>query len=180
MNNHKATRWITYSISILTLWGASLVQSEAMESTVSKDKEVSIEYTLRIEEAGKLEVIDSNVGDTPLAFIHGERTILPALEDALVGMKVGQSTKVTLSPEEGFGLVNPSKITEVKKEKIPKAGLKVGTKLQAKQPDGRTTDIVVKEIKENTVVLDANHPLAGKKLYYEVKILDIKSLVGNS
>ncbi len=180
MNKNRVTRWITCSIAILAIISALLVQAEAMELTVSKDKEVSIEYTLRIEGAVGLETIDSNVADKPLTFIHGAHTILPALEKALKGMKIGQTTQVTLSPEEGFGLVNPSKITEVKKERLPKAALKVGAKLQAKQPDGQTTELIVTEIKEKTVVLDSNHPLAGKKLYYEVKILDIKSSAGKS
>ncbi len=174
MNHNKIKRWMIYSIVILAGIGSSIVLAEPLEVTVSKGKEVSIEYTLRIEGKGKLEVIDSNVADAPLTFIHGDRAILPALENALQGMKIGQTAKVTLSPEEGFGLVNPSAIREVKKNRIPKAALKVGTKLQAKEPNGKTTETLVIEIKEDTVVLDSNHPLAGKKLYYEIKILDIK------
>jgi len=168
------------SIAILAVLSASLVQSEAMELTISKDKEVSIEYTLRIEGLVGLETVDSNVSDAPLTFIHGAHTILPALEKALEGMKIGQKTQVTLNPEEGFGLVNPSKITEVKKNRLPKAALKLGAKLHAKQPDGHTTEMVVTEIKEKTVILDSNHPLAGKKLYYEVKILNIKDIASKS
>ncbi len=180
MKHHKISRWLTYSVAIFTLFSASLVQAEPMELTVSKDKKVSIEYTLRVEGTVGLKIIDSNVADAPMTFIHGEKTILPALEKALEGMKIGQSTQVTLRPEEGFGLVNPSAIVEVKKDRIPKSALKVGAKLQAKETDGSTKNILVTEIREDTVILDSNHPLAGKKLYYEVKILDIKGPVDQS
>jgi len=174
MNYKKLTRWMTYSITIISIFSLALVQATAMELTVSNDKEVSIEYTLRIEGTVGLKVIDSNVKDAPLIFIYGKKTILPALEKALLGMKIGQKTQVTLRPEEGYGLVNPLAIIEVKKNKIPKSALKVGTKLQAKQKNGETKDTIVTEILEDTVILDSNHPLAGKKLYYEVKILNIK------
>lgn len=180
MKHNKMTRWMTYSITMIAIFSLALVQANAMELTVSNDKEVSIEYTLRIEGTVGLKVIDSNVKDAPLTFIHGKKTILPALEKALVGMKIGEKTQVTLRPEEGYGLVNPTAIIEVKKDKIPKAALKVGTKLQAKQKNGVTKDIVVTEILEDTVILDSNHPLAGKNLYYEVTILDIKSLSSES
>lgn len=180
MNHNKIARWMTCSIVILTLFSAALVQAEPEGTTVSKDKAVSIEYTLRIEGEKGLEVIDTNVGDAPMTFIHGSHKILPALENAIEGMKVGETKKVTVKPEEAYGVVNPDAIIEVKKERIPKTALKVGTKLQAKQPNGETQDIIVVEIKEDTVVLDSNHPLAGKTLYYVIVIVDIKGIEAQS
>jgi len=176
MNQDNITRWITCSLVILTLFNVTLVQAEPEGETVSKDKEVSIEYTLRIEGEKGLEVIDGNVGDAPMTFIQGSHNILPALENAIEGMKVGENRKVTLSPEQGYGLVNQDAIIEVKKDQIPQAALKVGTLLQAKKPNGETHDIRVAEIKKDTVVLDFNHLLAGKTLYYEVIIIDIKGI----
>jgi len=125
MNHNKIARWVTCSIAILKLFSAALVQAEPEEPSVSKDKEVSIEYTLRIEGEKGLEVIDTNVGDTPMTFIHGSHKIFPALENAIVGMKVGETRKVTLQPEEGYGVVNPDAIIEVEKDRIPKTALKV-------------------------------------------------------
>ncbi|MEE9543316.1 MAG: FKBP-type peptidyl-prolyl cis-trans isomerase, partial [Thermodesulfobacteriota bacterium] len=84
--------------------------------TVTAGKDVSIEYTLTLE--GK-EVVDSNVGGEPLVLTHGSGLIISGLEKALEGMKVGETKQVTVSPDEGYGPVNPEALQEVKKEDVP-------------------------------------------------------------
>ncbi len=180
MNYYKITRWVTLSVALLTVFSTAFVQAEPEGETVSKDREVSVEYTLRIEGEEGLKVIDTNVGDAPMIFIHGTHKILPALEKAIEGMKVGETRRVTLTPEQGYGVMNPNAIIEVKKDRIPQAALKIGALLQAKQPNGETHDLRVSEIKKDTVVLDSNHPLAGKTLYYEVTIINIKGIPSKS
>ena len=89
-------------------------------------------------------------------------------------MKIGDSKQVTVKPEEGYGIVDQEGFREVEKEEIPKEALKVGAQLQGRYASGKRFSVRVAEIKDKTVVLDLNHPLAGKTLHFEVKVLDIK------
>ncbi len=133
---------------------------------------VSLEYTLS-DENGK--VIESNKGKDPLIYKQGQHQIIPGLEKSLAGMKVNDQKKVRVKPEEAYGPVDPKRFQEVPKEKLPPEALKVGTMLMAKSPQGQGLPVKVQEIKEKTVVLDLNHPLAGKTLTFDVKVLDVKS-----
>lgn len=142
------------------------------ENNVVKDGSVvSLQYTLSSED-GK--TIESNKGKAPLKYTHGNRQIVPGLEKEIAGMKVGEEKRVTVSPEEGYGPVNPKGFQEFPKDKIPAEGLKVGAVLMAKGPQGQQVPVRVHEIKEKTVVLDLNHPMAGKTLVFDVKVLDIQ------
>ncbi len=138
---------------------------------VSSGKKVSLQYTLKLDDN---EVADSNVGSEPLTFVNGTRQIIPELEKALQGMKVGEKKLVTIQADDGYGVINTDAFKEIEKEQIPPEGLKVGAELQGKGSDGQVVSSRVVEIKEETVVLDFNHPLAGKTLYFDVKILDIE------
>jgi FKBP-type peptidyl-prolyl cis-trans isomerase SlyD len=133
---------------------------------------VSVEYTLT-DDAGA--VIDTNVGKEPLTFIEGAGQIVKGLEQELLGLKVGDQKKVRVKPEEGYGLSDPAAFQEIPRDKIPPEGQKPGAMLMSKAPDGRTIPIRVHEVKDKTVVVDLNHPLAGKTLNFDVKIKDIKS-----
>jgi len=101
--------------------------------------------------------------------------IVPGLEKGLTGMKKGESKEVVVKPEDGYGNIRDDAIREVPREKIPKESHKVGAKIQGRTATGRVIPLTVKEVKEKTIVLDYNHPLAGKTLYFDVKIVDIKS-----
>ncbi len=138
--------------------------------TISKDKQVSIEYTLKLEDNS---VVDTNVNADPLTFIFGSGQVIPGLEKELEGMKVGDNKKVTVIPEEGYGETNPKALVEVAKDKIPEGALKEGAMLQGQSADGASVYARVSEVKESTVVLDHNHPLAGKTLHFDVKIMEI-------
>lgn len=139
--------------------------------SVSEGKEVSLEYTLRLENK---EVVDSNVGKQPLTFTHGSQQIIPGLERELEGLVEGDTKVVTVAPEDGYGKVDPKAFQEVEKEKIPADAQKVGAQLQGKDASGRVFRTTIKEIKEKTIVLDFNHPLAGKILVFDVKVLGVK------
>jgi FKBP-type peptidyl-prolyl cis-trans isomerase SlyD len=155
----------------LTL-GVAEAQSkeETTSPAIQKGSKVELEYTLT-DDGGK--VLDSNKGRKPLTYTQGERQIVPGLEKALDGMHVGEEKKVTVTPADGYGEVNPNAVTEVPKEKIPADALKVGTELVGKDQSGAIKYVRVKEIKEKTVVIDMNHPLAGKTLYFDVKVLGV-------
>lgn len=132
---------------------------------------VSFEYTIS-DENGMF--IESNRGKEPVTYTHGQQEIIPGLEKNLSGMEINEEKNVRLPPEEAFGPVDASGFREVPKDNIPAEDLKVGTTLQVRGRRGEDLDLRVHEIKEQTVVLDFNHPLAGKTLNFGVKVLDIQ------
>jgi FKBP-type peptidyl-prolyl cis-trans isomerase SlyD len=132
---------------------------------------VSFDYTLKGAD-GK--VIETSKGKEPLKYVHGQRRMIPGLEKELAGMKVGGEKHITVKPEEAYGPVNKAAFQEIPKEKVPANGLKVGAVLAAKSPEGQVVPMRVHEIKEKTVVMDMNHPMAGKTLVFDVKVVDIQ------
>lgn len=145
----------------------------AKDDRVVKDgMMISLEYTLKGAD-GK--VIESSKGREPLKYVHGQRMMIPGLEKELTGMKVGGQKNVTVKPEDAYGPMNAKAFEEVPKEKLPPDGLKVGAILASKTPDGRVIPMRVHQIKEKTVVMDMNHPMAGKTLVFDVKVVDIQN-----
>jgi FKBP-type peptidyl-prolyl cis-trans isomerase SlyD len=141
-------------------------------SSVIEGSIVSIEYTLT-DDDGK--VIDTNVGKEPLTFIQGAGQIVSGLERELQGMKPGDQKKVQVKPEDGYGMPSQQAFQELPRETIPAEAQKAGVSLMAKGADGRAIPIRVHEVKEKTVVVDFNHPLAGKTLNFDVTIKDIRA-----
>ncbi len=166
-------------VSIVCILSTVLVISSVRAETAGKKsmpavtdgKNIFIEYTLKLEDG---EVVDTNVGSAPMTFIQGKGQIVPGLEKELTGMKKGESKQVVVTPEDGYGKIRDNAIREVPKEKIPKEAHKAGEQIQGRTARGKVIHLTVKEVKDNTIVLDYNHPLAGKTLYFEVKIVDIK------
>jgi FKBP-type peptidyl-prolyl cis-trans isomerase SlyD len=138
---------------------------------IAAGKEVSIEYTLKLDDDS---LVATNVGREPLVYIHGSNQIISGLEQALAGMSVGESKKVTLPPDESYGLVDMEAFREVDKDQIPADAMHVGAQIQGREGDGEVVHARVAEIKENSVVLDFNHPLAGKTLCFEVKVVNVQ------
>jgi FKBP-type peptidyl-prolyl cis-trans isomerase 2 len=168
------------ALAVLCAASPTMVRSaeKAKQANVVKDGSVvSLQYSLS-EENGSL--IESNKGKDPLKYTHGSKQIVPGLEKELTGMKVGGEKRVKVKPEDGYGLVNPKAFQEVAKEQIPANGMKVGATLAAKGPQGQEIPVRIHEIKEKTVVLDLNHPMAGKTLLFDIKILDIQQSVTSS
>jgi FKBP-type peptidyl-prolyl cis-trans isomerase SlyD len=146
-------------------------QTADTKQTVAEGKNVSVEYTLTLDDKS---VVESNVGKQPLTYTHGTQQIIPGLEKALEGLAVGDTKEVTVAPADGYGEKDPEALQEVQKKLIPPDALVVGARLQGKAADGHMVYPRVAEIKDDTVVLDFNHPLAGKTLHFDVKILDIQ------
>jgi FKBP-type peptidyl-prolyl cis-trans isomerase SlyD len=119
-------------------------------------------------------VFDTNVGAEPLTYVQGSRQIVPGLEKAMEGMKVGESKQVTVQPEEGYGTVRQEAFLEIEKDKLPPEAQQVGAQVQGRVESGQIVRARVVEVKDTTVRLDFNHPLAGKTLYFEVKVLNIQ------
>jgi FKBP-type peptidyl-prolyl cis-trans isomerase 2 len=122
---------------------------------VEDGKQVSIEYTLKLEDGS---TADSNV---------------PALEAQLAGLKVDDTTHVKLSAEDGYGPVNPEAFQEVDSGQIPEEARTVGSVLVASDGAGQQRPVRVHEVREDKIVLDLNHPLAGETLIFDVKIVAI-------
>jgi FKBP-type peptidyl-prolyl cis-trans isomerase SlyD len=138
---------------------------------IEAGSKVSLEYTLR-DDDGK--VLDSNKGRDPLKYVHGEQQIVPGLEKALSGMHAGEAKEVVLAPAEGYGAVDPQAVAEVPKQLIPADALSVGAELLARSREGATRLVRIKEIKDQTVVIDLNHPLAGKTLHFDVRVVGVE------
>jgi len=149
----------------------SAAETAKKERVVKDGMVVSFDYTLKGTD-GK--VIESSKGKEPLKYIHGQKMMISGLEKEMTGMKVGDEKHVTVKPEDAYGKVDPNAIQEVPKEKIPPNALNVGAVLAARSPDGMIMQVTIREIKEKTVVLDMNHPMAGKTLVFDVKIVDIQ------
>lgn len=131
---------------------------------------VSIEYTLTLDDGT---VADSNVGGDPLTYSHGKGEILPALEQKLEGMATDETKRVRLGPEEGYGQVNPELFREVPEASVPEDARVVGQVLYGEGPDGKPFQVRVHELREESVVLDLNHPLAGQRLNFDVRIVSV-------
>jgi len=134
---------------------------------------VSMHYQLT---NGFGELIDSSQGDLPLVYMHNTNAILPALERELTGKRAGEPVAVTIYPEDGYGYPDETLIAEWPKEPIEKVQeLVVGMRFKALgKGEGESQLVTVVEIREDTVVLDANHPLAGQVLNFTVAIVDVR------
>ena len=137
---------------------------------IQEGKQVSIEYSVFTDKDKR---IDSNEGKDPLIFLYGNKQILPALEQSLLGLKIGDLKNVTLDPEQAYGHVNPHAFKEVESNLIPEDLRFEGALLVVADEQFGEMLIRVDTLKEDKVVLDFNHPLSGKTLTFNVRILDI-------
>ena len=140
--------------------------------SIENNQVVGIEYELK--EKGGNEVIDSNKGQAPLEFIVGKGQIIPGLEKELIGMNVGDKKQITVLASEAYGEVNPDAVDELPKEQFAGIDLQPGLPLYGQGENGETIQVVVKEVKDNSVVIDYNHPLAGKDLVFDVNVVNAR------
>jgi FKBP-type peptidyl-prolyl cis-trans isomerase SlyD len=143
----------------------------AGELAVADGMTVSLEYTLTLPDRTKL---DSNVGLAPVVFTQGSGHLVPGLEKALVGMKAGQTKHVEVPAELAYGAYNADAQIKVPRNKVPPT-VKVGDMLT--RPSDRQP-LKVLQITADTVIMDTNHPLAGKDLVFDVKILKVERASG--
>jgi len=166
---------------MLSAWSAVLLFSTmaacagdqkkgASPMIVSNGKQVSLEYTLKLDDQS---VVDTNVGKEPLKVTQGSHQIIPGVEKQIEGMAVGEKKQFSVAPTEGYGTIDPKAFQEIDKKMVPADAQKVGTQLEGKTAEGRKVFPRISEVKNETVVLDFNHPLAGKTLYFDVKVLDV-------
>ena len=137
----------------------------------TKEKVVSIDYTLTDDRGN---VLDSSRGRGPLSYLHGAGNIIPGLENALEGKSPGDTLSVSVPPAEGYGERDAALVQSVPRSQFP-AGAQVqpGAQFQAQTPAGPRV-ITVVDADDNAVTVDANHPLAGVSLNFEVEIVEVR------
>lgn len=138
---------------------------------IKKNIVVSMEYTGKLNDGT---VFDSSEGRGPLEFIYGQGKIIPGLENNLEGLKKGDEKNIKLSADEAYGQYREDAVQEISNEEFPQdVELKEGLNLMAQTPYG-PIPVRVKEVKDNSAIIDFNHPLAGKDLEFDVKIVDLR------
>ncbi len=132
---------------------------------------VSMDYSLHIDG----ELVDTSEGREPLDYLHGAGNIIPGLESELDGMAVGESKSVIVTPAAGYGEHDPNAYMDVPRREFPgEIPMEIGAELQLQDQSGNPMYARIDEIKEDTVRLDFNHPLAGKELHFKVTIMGIR------
>lgn len=133
--------------------------------------------TVKVHYTGKLEdgtVFDSSANREPLEFSVGAGGIIPGFESAVMGMAPGESKTTNIPPDQAYGDHNPERVVVVERQQIPAdIPLAVGQQLQIGQPDGQAIPVLVTEVSDNQVTLDANHPLAGENLIFDIELVEI-------
>lgn len=133
---------------------------------------VAIDYKLALASG---EEVDSSPEGQPLGFITGAGQIIPGLEKELMGKTAGHESKVVVEPEEGYGQVNENLFQEIPRDQFPAdCEVEPGMTFQAQGPQGPVM-LSIKEVKDgNMVIVDLNHPLAGKQLHFDVKVVEVR------
>ena len=133
---------------------------------------VFMNYTLKDDEG---QTLDSNVDSEPMPYLHGGNNIVPGLEKALIGLETGGTATVAVQPEEGYGPVIPEAIQTVPKEAFGEIEeVKPGMQFQAQGPEGQVQVITIKDVTDEGILVDGNHPLAGQVLNFEVEIMEVR------
>ena len=117
-------------------------------------------------------VFDTSEGNGLLRFEIGSCQIIPGFERALIGKNIGDKITVEIEPELGYGLVNEELIAKIPKERVPE-GVHVGQELQSVLENGQPITVLITEVNNDDVVIDANHPLAGKDLIFDIEIVSL-------
>lgn len=138
---------------------------------IAQNTVVSMHYTLKDENG---EVLDSSAGQEPLVFLSGARNIIEGLDNALQGKAAGDAMQVEVSAEEGYGPVHQELIQKVPRENFQGVdSIEVGMQFMAQTPNGQQPVTVI-GVEEDGVMLDGNHPLAGKSLSFEVEVIEVR------
>jgi len=139
--------------------------------TIAKNSVVSFTYTLKNSDNN---VIDTNVGSSPLSYIQGSGAIIPGLDKEMIGKSVGDSFSATILPDKGYGNYDETLLFPVPVSSFQKPDeLKIGMPVQVQQKE-REMILYVKSIEDKEVVLDGNHPLAGQTLNFDINIVNVR------
>ena len=144
--------------------------SDQKERVVAPGDQIRVNYVGLFEDGS---TFDSSEGRDPLEFTVGAEQVIAGFDRVVVGMKAGESCKVVVIPEDGYGAHVPDMVVEVERHLIPdNEKLILGSMLEVSMEDGQTLEVQVVELSDLSVVLDGNHPLSGKDLHFEIEILE--------
>ncbi len=162
-------------LPVIVLSGILLVTECAGKEGLAMAKDGN---TVKVHYTGKLDdgtIFDTSVEREPLEFTIGAGQMIPGFEGAVRGMQVGQVKTVTISAEEAYGPHNEDMVLVVERDKLPEnLNPVVGQRLQKQQENGHMDVVVVTDFSDTTITLDANHPLAGKALTFEIELVEMK------
>ncbi|HLS11993.1 MAG TPA: peptidylprolyl isomerase [Flavobacteriaceae bacterium] len=140
-------------------------------SQVKKNDKIKVHYTGKLNNG---EIFDSSVDREPLEFQVGQGQIIPGFENGVLDMKLNEKKTLVIPSEEAYGEPREDLIHEIAKEHLPQEmEPEVGMGLVSRSPEGQEIPLIVKEVKEDSIVVDANHPLAGKELTFEIEVVGI-------
>lgn len=140
--------------------------------TITKDSAVFFNYTLTDDQGNTL---DQSPEGQPMGYLHGHNNIIPGLEKQLEGKTAGNKLVAVVEPAEAYGEYHEEAIQQVPREHFQGVdAIEVGMQFQAQAENGQAMLVRVKEVSEDTVTIDANHPLAGKQLSFDVEIADVR------
>ena len=159
----------------ILLLGTILISGCSAEHDKAQAKNgniVQVNYTGTLQDGT---IFDTSVGYEPLEFTLGEGQVIPGFEQAVLGMKIGESKTVTIPADDAYGPHRDDLILVIDREELP-TGLtpEVSQQLQMTQTDGATSIVTVTEVSDTTITIDANHPLAGKDLTFEIELVGIQ------
>ncbi len=141
------------------------------DMVIKEGKKVSFDYTLTVDG----QVVDSSKEAEPLNYVHGRGEIIPGLALELEGLKAGDEKTIEVGPEGAYGQKNKEAFKEIAKDSLPQ-GLEpeADMMLQMQTPQGQAVPVRVSEVKDDLILLDLNHPLAGKTLIFDVKVTSVE------
>jgi len=138
---------------------------------IENNKVATLHYILKDNEGNILDQSD----DGSFVYLHGALNIIPGLENALTGKAAGEELNVKVSPEDAYGVRTEEHIQEVPKEMFEEgADIQVGMQFHAQGPNGEMLVVTVSDVKDDTIIVDGNHPLAGMELNFDVKIVEVR------
>jgi len=141
-------------------------------SQVKENDTIKLHYTGKLKDG---QVFDSSVEREPIEFTVGEGKIIPGLEKGVIDMEVNEKKTIEIAKDDAYGEASDELFQEVKKEQLPEdIKPEVGMGLVSKNPDGSERQLRVAEVNDDHIVVDANHPLAGKDLVFDVELVEIK------
>lgn len=139
---------------------------------IGTNKVVTLNYKLSDDQGNVIQTTNKN---EPFVYLSGNKQILPKLEEAIDSMIIGGKKNIELSSSEAYGDYDEKAIQQVKKEAFPEgANLEPGMEYMAQSPEGHPVPFVIKEIEDENVTIDFNHPLAGKNLSFDVELVDVR------
>lgn len=137
---------------------------------IENGKIVYVHYTGRLDTG---EIFDSSEGKDPLTFQIGSGQIIPGFENSLLDKNIGDEFTIQIPSDDAYGPIREDLFLKVDKEKMP-GEVEVGQTLQAQADNGQEINVLIKEVNEDHVIIDGNHPLAGKNLDFTISVIDIK------